>query len=407
MHRLPNIAIGRIASRVTVRLYCPALLAHQTDVGLDLGARTSLYEFGMLPAVYELADRAAAQEAWPASYEQAAIINSAGGGDGRHNNRFLTRQLPGLSVTAWSERLLDHLTEQDPHRFLGAFFGLEIQGTKLAYQHDPADEEARVSQLEDGLLEGFDRLLPPSTWVTHEAQWEADRAQSAVAAARVRDLNDRGEDVPPDLRRRAFDETWLVDVALSFSAPGYVIQWSKAGRDRAMRLAFPRVPAEQRLSARIDHSSSLDGVTGWLLMRPEHRDQYSQQNPCTMAQCYDTTKYLWYKRGTTTGAFSQPRPRELISDRAWAAFVQRSQTVSRTLALGCGGEDNVDGMYGERSQLGSARFEQRIPVQWVTDAHRAIPPGFELDCLVACSPDALWLVGHIKYSALLHSNRDF
>jgi hypothetical protein len=351
-------------------------------VDLDEATRAALYNRGYQAVMKALADEhhglasAPLVQQWPANYDLARVANGdvvALANGAPCGNKYITRQVPREFVRQFGERLLAKLAREDPERFAGAFFLHEIAGTKSGHMHGPDDAYERQEKLEDMLLDFADNL-PPKTWLYDPLAAEA--AQPTTM----------GE----------FREQWWVDVALTFSVKNAVVNWSASGRNTVLNMSYPHYEGE-RIRHRVDHSSHLHQIGGFLAMRPDGPVP-SNDSPAIQAICYCTDKNLWRKRGDERGVFRASHCRDATTKR-FPDLIRRLDYVTSVLAEASAFrvEDSLedaevtlpDAVHGGAA---SARWELRVGIQHAVDSHWNIHDvnSFAEMALVAYEPSVWW-----------------
>lgn len=343
MCSIPNIAIAKIESRGIVRLFLPNV--ESDSVVLSDYIKQRIYEEGILPARRRIWDgrlRTAPQNNhhhWPLTYAIAA---------GQHGQS-TTRSVGVKDVPLFGTALLELLEEAD-EMFKGAFFGHEIQGTKLAYMHELDSDAQRRDMLADGLLSIFIDGERPK----HPGYLEGRAPPSEVDG---------------------FPEVWLIDVALQFSSPGVVLHWSREGHARVLRLAYPHLTEADAARAirqrgfRVDMAASLYQVSGWFSYRPKGRGSAADSHAVS-AIAYSTVKGFWHKQGSDQGTFADPMPKDMLNKSSFEKLNGRLQKLISAIALAAGQEDP------RVTQTGSARLETRVPVEHATAVLTTVPSDF-------------------------------
>lgn len=329
-----------------------------------------LFEKGLKPAMKEIYDQRprgggiAADQSWPLDYQLSQDMLPV-----NTQSSFTTRQVKGEEVPQFGVRLLHHL-ERTSNAFHGAFFYHEIQGVKLAYEHDPEDEELRLYHLHQGLLSDFLPFRPPR--------------------------------IPVTLTEGGFPEVWRVDVALTFSVKDQVVHWLAASHSNCMKEAFPytsevNLRKEVRSSRfRIDRASHLRDVAGGLYLRGgspniDRRDSASQMI------LYCTDKNLWYKKGDSSHIYRRFYPSAVLEDTKWSEFEECTEHLADNLSRGGAvtGVERPDDIQG-----GSARFEVRVDAHDAQNKHYRVSDEFSMRNLVINSPKLWWCVSSVLIDSL-------
>jgi hypothetical protein len=371
MHRVPNIAFAHVGNRGLIRLFLPSLKGRIEGVELDEATKAVLYNSGYHGVMTELSQLRYGEaatgflEQLPMNYELAIIANADVEGllnRAPSKSKFIKRPIAKDLVQIFGRRLLEKLAADDPERFANAFFLHEISGVKGSHMHIRTHSAARRENLEN-LLVDFDPLLPPYAWMD-------------------------GIDNENEVQADPFSERWYVDVALTFSIPNFVVNWSENGRQMVLGLSYPHHNQEEHgvIKHRVDHASHLHQVGGFLAMRPGNTE-CSEESPAIQAICYCTDKNVWRKRGDKEGVFRTSHCNEVTTPKKNEKLQHRLRTVGAVMQeVSTILDDDVTG------GASSARWEVRTGVQYAINAHWHIPDyeNFIKKSLVFFDPTVWW-----------------
>ncbi|KAG1766213.1 hypothetical protein EV702DRAFT_981012 [Suillus placidus] len=157
LHRIPNIALGKVDRRHITRIFFPGLYHPGQNPAIPPETMTAIYEKCLRPAVVGLnpVDRSR----WPVTYSNAKTLYR----DQKGRFHFGTVDFPPQLLNQLGCKLLEMFQMQEGLQ--DAFFVHELRGTKGASHHDPCDARARRLAL-DTVFHFFDMsLVRPEDWV--------------------------------------------------------------------------------------------------------------------------------------------------------------------------------------------------------------------------------------------------
>jgi hypothetical protein len=188
MHKIPNIALGKIGLRHVTRMMFPHLYDKDTPPALPSATVAKIYNEGIRPTVAAICKERLSH--WPPSYS-AALTNAK---DIHGRLHFGTKDLPPYLLDEFASTLRQKLDLLP--KLGGMYFMHEVRGTKGYTVHDPDDNQERWTSLERELeYLNFDSI----------------------------DLKD-----------------WFIDVGLEVYLPGHVLQWLEDAHLTLLNFGLPK-----------------------------------------------------------------------------------------------------------------------------------------------------------------------
>ncbi|KAI6154543.1 hypothetical protein BKA82DRAFT_172616 [Pisolithus tinctorius] len=314
MHKIPNLALGKVANRSIIRVFFPRMYRMFDSPKISSADLELIYNQCLLPTIRQFMPNQATH--WPPSYN-AALHTSR---DQRGRFHLGSLDLPAHLLDLFANSYLNTLKDLRPY-FNDAYFGHELRGWKAATVHnlDVAADDT------DGANAAYERVnaLDDLTHVLHM----------------------------PSINPRQ----WLIDVGLEFGNPEKVVTWRHNGHVDIIEHLIPDLENAADVLERSsryyeDHHMHLKDIAGfrWTPGRHSHIIKY--------IQAYTTEKAVSYQ--LHDGIFRPRKPSELISVSRLDRLLEDLDRQAKILFT-CTG----DGTTGDPTpQCGCARLEVRVPL---------------------------------------------
>ncbi|KAI6008988.1 hypothetical protein PISMIDRAFT_120059 [Pisolithus microcarpus 441] len=344
MHKIPNLALGKVANRSVIRVFFPRLY-HRFDSPqipqLDLEL---IYNRCLRPIVQRLMPNQATH--WPPSYN--TILQTSRDQRGRFH--FGSFDIPAYLLPRFSELYLQSVQQLRPY-FRDAYFAHELRGWKAATVHNLEEDADGGNHHRDN--QPYERVnaLDDLTGVLHMPSINPDQ--------------------------------WLIDVGLEFGNPGHVVTWRRYGHPAIGRHLLPdhNDPAAAMERSRqyyVDYHMHLKDIAGFRWTPGRHSDVIKY------VQAYTTEKAISYQ--LHDGIFRPRKPSELLSDRLTERLLDDLDKQAGILFTCTGNGD----MWGGEPQDGCARLEVRVPLNHAQDILTQIPRRLINDTMVQIPSRNWW-----------------
>ncbi|KAG2738365.1 hypothetical protein P692DRAFT_201731319 [Suillus brevipes Sb2] len=156
LHKIPNMALGKVGRRDITRIFFPGLYEPHQSSAIPPEMMTLIYEKCLRPAIVSL--NPIDQSRWPITYSAAMTLYR----DQNGQFHFGSLDFPTHLLDLLGCKLLELFQSQD--KLQDAFFVHELRGTKGISHHDPNNSEQRSAALA-GVLHLFDmKLIQPQDW---------------------------------------------------------------------------------------------------------------------------------------------------------------------------------------------------------------------------------------------------
>ncbi|KAG2097998.1 uncharacterized protein F5147DRAFT_583311 [Suillus discolor] len=157
LHRIPNMALGKVDRRHITRIFFPGLYHQGQNPAIPPETMSLIYEKCLRPAVVSL--NGVDRSRWPITYSTAMTLYR----DQKGKFHFGTIDFPSHLLGQLGHKLLELFQKQDGLQ--DAFFVHELRGTKGASHHDPRDARARHAAF-NAVFNLFDMsIIKPEDWV--------------------------------------------------------------------------------------------------------------------------------------------------------------------------------------------------------------------------------------------------
>jgi hypothetical protein len=344
LHRIPNVAIGKLGNRSVSRLMFPCLYG-TPELRLSQEQLSKLYNLAIYPALRAAVPTHSGHI--PTTYNHA-YAQSKGKKSGMH---FSTKSVGPDNILTFEEVLfeqLDHIPE-----FRNAFLMHEIRGSKTWAPHPPGDAEKREDALEI-VFRDIDKTHP---------QWR--------------------------------DDDWFIDVALEVSSINSVNLWlvENAAHVLSWSLGIPIHHAATLQSGSrfcYDHAVQLELLGGYRLVM----DTTTSPVGAVYLQAYATEKEIHYQLHND-GLFRKRDATDLLPNKLkklqedvvkisdifascetgqeFDSGVQRARQSAEDSSAGAvGSDDDIEVLW---AQEGAARLEVRVPLRSALHVLHELPDG--------------------------------
>jgi hypothetical protein len=335
LHRIPNVAIGKVQRRHITRIFFPNLYRENASPTIAADDLTTMYDHCLRPTIQAVTP--AQLTHWPVSYA-AAMAQSRGGRGILH---FGSIDIPTYALAEFGTQFLERLEQHVA--FQGAYFVHELRGSKGASAHDAGSANQRSASLDD---------------------------VTAFIDMDIIDLDD-----------------WYVDVAMEVHVPGHVTHFAVSGFKKLLQLAMPNATTAQieklansKKYFQLDRAASLKDVGGFRVTTKScgRRDNVAYIN------VYCTEKSAIYQL-FQGGLFRRHNAKELLPSNL-SRLLGEIQKISEVFAACSGANATHDGLEG------NARYEIRIPLQYALDRHYSFPQHVIRDSLLCYEVADWWYV---------------
>ncbi|KAI6116604.1 hypothetical protein EDD17DRAFT_1486750 [Pisolithus thermaeus] len=343
MHKIPNLALGKVANRAVIRVFFPRLYGKFDTPQIPRPDLESIYNSCLRPIVQRLMPNQATH--WPPSYNTNMQISR----DRAGRFHFGSFDIPAYLLDEFAEMYLHSVQQLRPY-FRDAYFGHELRGWKAATVHN-LDEDI------DG----------------------GNRHQDNPAYERI----DALDDLTNVLHMPSINpEQWLVDVGLEFGNQGHVVTWRKNGHAALIRHLLPdhddpAAAMERSRRYYVDYHMHLKDIAGFRWTPGRHSDVIKY------AQAYTTEKAISYQ--LHDGIFRPRKPSELLSDRLIERLLSDLDKQAAVIFTCTGNGDMRD----NQAQDGCARLEVRVPLNYAQDVLTRMPRRLINDTMVQV-PACYW-----------------
>ncbi|KAG2108859.1 hypothetical protein BD769DRAFT_1365755 [Suillus cothurnatus] len=320
MHKIPNVALGKVQQRHVVRVFFPRLYSHSASllgVGMSQADLALIYDRCLRPTMAEVIPESTDQ--WPTSYATAYT---------QFRNRFGTLAFSSIDIPWYrledvARTLLTKLGDEKP-AFKDAYFVHELRGTKNATVHNGGDEYERQLAFED-MFEHVD-------------------VGSLVA------------------------QDWQVDVALAIGVPGHVVTWRESCHQELLCHLMPNAPMpridrlmKNKGNFHLDRALQVKEFAGFRA----NTANVAGRDGISYVQAYCTSKNVTYQ--LNPGVFRRRQAKELLQKETEEKII-RDLDVMSEIFFECAGEQE-----GVAGRDGCARLEIRVTLDNVMDSLSALP----------------------------------
>ncbi|KAI6103250.1 hypothetical protein EDD16DRAFT_1493737 [Pisolithus croceorrhizus] len=344
MHKIPNLALGKVANRSVIRVFFPRLYKRFESPRIPQLDLELIYNRCLRPAVQRLMPNQTTH--WPPSYNTLLQISR----DQRGHFHLRSFDIPAYLLPRFAEMYLRSVQELRPY-FRDAYFGHELRGWKAATVHN-LEEDA------DG----------------------GDRRQGGQPYERLNALDDLTHvlDMPsinPD--------QWLVDVGLEFGKHGHVVTWRRNGHAELGRYLLPdhddpAAAMERSRKYYVDYHMHLKDIAGFRWTPGRNSDVIKY------VQAYTTEKAISYQ--LHDGIFRPRKPSELLSDKQTERLLD-DLNKQATIIFNCTGNGDV---WRGQPQDACARLEVRVPLNHAQDVLTGMPRHVIDDTMVQIPARTWW-----------------
>jgi hypothetical protein len=328
MHKIPNVAIGKVQRRHITRIFFPHLYQKDSSPAISGDTLAFIYDRCLRPALQDVIPEQMTH--WPVTY--AAAMSQNRGVNGRLH--FHSVDVGHDVLQDFSAAFLARLDEKDELR--DAYFGHELRGTKGASSHNPNSSRERASCLND-IMEFLD--------------------ENAIDLAQ-----------------------WSMDVALEVHVPGHVTHFLVAAFRRLVETVLPNAESRRidtllrSQQHKVDLAASLKDLGGFRTS-PGSK---GKADGVSYINAYCTEKSAVYQL-FEGGLYRRHTARELLPGNL-AKLIKEVDEISATFAA-CADDDGLEG---------NARFEIRVPLKDALHKNRAFSQTTIDACIVAIPRDVWW-----------------
>jgi hypothetical protein len=328
LHKIPNVAIGKVQRRHITRIFFPHLYRVDASPAISGELLSFIYDKCLRPALQDVIPEELTH--WPVTY--AAAMNQNRGANGR---------LHFHSVDVRHEVLQDFATEflaclDERPELRDAFFVHELRGMKGASSHNPNLSDERASSLNDITMFLDENAINP--------------------------------------------DEWQMDVALEVHVPGHVTHFLVSGFRDLVKKVLPSIP-HHKVDAllrsqkhQVDLAASLKDLGGFRTV-PGSKGKLDR---VSYINAYCTEKSAIYQL-FEGGLYRWHSAHELLPGKL-PNLLKEVDQISTTFAA-CSQDDGLEG---------NARLEIRVPLKDALYKNRTFPQAMVEACIVAIPQDVWW-----------------
>ncbi|KAK7440778.1 hypothetical protein VKT23_016854 [Stygiomarasmius scandens] len=363
LHLIPNVPLGKVATRHVTRIFFPHMYNPDSDKKVDPKLLTRLYDECIRPAVHEALQVQSSH--WPTSY--ASAFRQAQGTDGSGIHPF-SIDLPGSVLGSFANALLGFMDRI--REFKDAYFLHEFRGRKGETLHNPGDDDDRI-QAFDKLFEGV--------------------------------IDEDGDGY----------KKWFVDVAVEVNQKGFIMQWKAHAHEALIRKALPLASdaaiAQLMNQRAVDTSAQIYDYAGF---RSETGVR-GRNDGVSYINVYTTDKSATYQ--LHKGLFSRKYPSDTLNEKGLERVLKDVDGMMKTFQecslgrelVGEHEDDSDDDEDTPRPAIkigldGCTRFEIRIR----GDKAQGVLTGFDVDFLhdtmIAVPMTVWWAFKTLRLSGIFY-----
>jgi hypothetical protein len=334
MHKIPNFAFAKVATRSVIRVFFPRMYCMNDSPKIPATDMELIYNQCLRPLIVEHMSTMATH--WPVSYSTALTLYRD------LNSRIHPGSLdiPTHILDVFGRDYLTRLGEVRPY-FHDAYFVHELRGWKAATIHNPFDAGERETALSE---------------FTH------------------------------DLRVDILDaDNWFVDTALEIGVPGHIVTWRTTGHKSLLRHCLPSQDNDAIDSLINKHAFNQDRMMHLLDLSGFHCETGLQgrKDQVKFIQAYTTEKTMAYQ--LHQGLFSEKNAQDLLATAKLKKLAKDIEQMSVVLYECTADEDGQ-----HTPQDGCARIEVRVPLSQALTTLTTCPQQLLNDCVVSIPSKQWW-----------------